>query len=52
MTNSSSINQPSIKWGDTIRNPLHREGDNQMRFNVMTSNLPFFLDKWGPRRSR
>ena len=22
------VNQPKIEWGDTIRNPLHREGDN------------------------
>jgi type I restriction enzyme M protein len=42
-----NVNQPSIKWGDTIRNPLHREGDNLMRFNVVTANPPFSLDKWG-----
>jgi len=41
------VNQPSIKWGDTIRNPLHHEGDNLMRFNVVTANPPFSLDKWG-----
>ena len=41
------VNQPSIQWGDTIRNPLHREGDNLMRFNVVTANPPFSLDKWG-----
>ncbi len=41
------VNQPRIEWGDTIRNPLHREGDNLMRFNVVTANPPFSLDKWG-----
>ena len=41
------VNQPSIKWGDTIRNPLHHEGDNLMRFNVVSANPPFSLDKWG-----
>jgi len=41
------VNQPRIAWGDTIRNPLHREGDNLMRFNVVTANPPFSLDKWG-----
>lgn len=42
-----NVNQPSIKWGDTIRNPLHHEGDNLMRFSVVTANPPFSLDKWG-----
>jgi len=41
------VNQPKIEWGDTIRNPLHRESDNLMRFNVVTANPPFSLDKWG-----
>ena len=41
------VNQPWIEWGDTIRNPLHREGDNLMRFNVVTANPPFSLKKWG-----
>lgn len=42
-----NVNQPQIKWGDTIRNPLLREGDKLMRFNVVTANPPFSLDKWG-----
>ena len=42
-----NVNQPKIEWGDTIRNPLHHEGDNLMRFNVVTANPPFSLDKWG-----
>jgi type I restriction enzyme M protein len=41
------ISQPDIKWGDTIDNPLHLEGDNLKRFNVVTANPPFSLDKWG-----
>jgi type I restriction enzyme M protein len=41
------INKPRIAWGDTIDNPMHREGDNLMRFNVVTANPPFSLDKWG-----
>lgn len=41
------INQPKIAWGDTINNPMHLEGDQLMRFNVVTANPPFSLDKWG-----
>ena len=41
------INQPKIEWGDTIDNPRHLEGNNLMRFNVVTANPPFSLDKWG-----
>ena len=29
-----NVNQPRIAWGDTLDNPIHREGDNLMRFNV------------------
>jgi type I restriction enzyme M protein len=42
-----NVNQPKIAWGDTLDNPMHREGDNLMRFNVVTANPPFSLDKWG-----
>jgi type I restriction enzyme M protein len=41
------VNQPDIKWGDTIDNPMHIEGDQLKRFNVVTANPPFSLDKWG-----
>jgi type I restriction enzyme M protein len=41
------VNQPDIQWGDTIDNPLHVEGDHLKRFNVVTANPPFSLDKWG-----
>jgi type I restriction enzyme M protein len=46
------INQPRIAWGDTIDNPMHREGDNLMRFNVVTANPPFSLDKWGAENAK
>ncbi|MEY2792379.1 MAG: hypothetical protein RJA76_371 [Bacteroidota bacterium] len=36
-----------IRWGDTIRNPKHREGDDLMRFDTVVANPPFSLDKWG-----
>jgi type I restriction enzyme M protein len=41
------INQPDIRWGDTIDNPMHLEDNKLMRFNVVTANPPFSLDKWG-----
>lgn len=37
----------SIRWGDTLRNPKHTEGDNLMRFDTVVANPPFSLDKWG-----
>lgn len=37
----------SIRWGDTIRNPKHREGDALMKFDTVVANPPFSLDKWG-----
>lgn len=42
-----NINQPKIEWGDTIDNPMHVEDNQLMRFNVVTANPPFSLDKWG-----
>jgi len=41
------ISQPRIEWGDTLQNPLHLEGNEIRRFNVVTANPPFSLDKWG-----
>lgn len=46
------ISQPRIEWGDTIRNPMHLEGDNLRRFNVVTANPPFSLDKWGQEEAQ
>lgn len=38
----------SIRWGDTIRNPLHTEGSNSlMKFDIVVANPPFSLKKWG-----
>lgn len=36
-----------IEWGDTIRNPKLLENDTTMKFEVVTANPPFSLDKWG-----
>ena len=37
----------SIRWGDTIRNPKHKEGGHIMKFDTVVANPPFSLDKWG-----
>lgn len=37
----------SIRWGDTIRNPKLKEGDELMKFDTVVANPPFSLDKWG-----
>ena len=38
----------SIRWGDTIRNPLHTQSSNSlMKFDVVVANPPFSLKKWG-----
>lgn len=36
-----------IRWGDTLRNPKLREGDELMKFDTVIANPPFSLDKWG-----
>lgn len=36
-----------IRWGDTLRNPKHKEGDSLQRFDTVVANPPFSLDKWG-----
>ncbi len=37
-----------IEWGDTIRSPKLLDDKNHlMRFDVVTANPPFSLDKWG-----
>jgi len=41
------INDAKIEWGDTLRNPLHKENDHIMKFDVVVANPPFSLDKWG-----
>ncbi len=37
----------SIRWGDTLRNPKHKEEDALMKFDTVVANPPFSLDKWG-----
>lgn len=37
----------AIRWGDTIRNPKLKEGDQLMKFDTVVANPPFSLDKWG-----
>ena len=36
-----------VEWGDTIRSPKLLEKDTTMKFEVVTANPPFSLDKWG-----
>lgn len=36
-----------IEWGDTLNNPLLRENDALMKFDIVVANPPFSLDKWG-----
>jgi type I restriction enzyme M protein len=41
------MDNATIRWGDTIRNPKLREGDALMKFDTVVANPPFSLDKWG-----
>lgn len=36
-----------IEWADTLNNPRLIEADQLIRFDVVTANPPFSLDKWG-----
>lgn len=36
-----------IRWGDTIRNPKLKDGDQLLKFDTVVANPPFSLDKWG-----
>jgi type I restriction enzyme M protein len=36
-----------IEWGDTLNNPLLVEGNRLKKFDVVVSNPPFSLSKWG-----
>lgn len=42
-----SMDDATIRWGDTINNPLLLEGDNLMKYDIVVANPPFSLDKWG-----
>lgn len=41
------LDNATIRWGDTIRNPKLKEGDALMKFDTVVANPPFSLDKWG-----
>jgi type I restriction enzyme M protein len=41
------INEADIRWGDTLRNPLHIDKNHLMKFDIVVANPPFSLDKWG-----
>jgi type I restriction enzyme M protein len=36
-----------IEWGDTLNNPRLLEGNSLKKFDIVVSNPPFSLDKWG-----
>ncbi|MBN0934463.1 N-6 DNA methylase, partial [Pseudomonas aeruginosa] len=37
-----------IEWGDTLRNPKLLDTNGQLlKFDIVTANPPFSLDKWG-----
>ncbi len=40
-----------IEWGDTLNNPLLKDGDGLMKFDVVVANPPFSLKKWGAERA-
>lgn len=44
-------NGPRIEWGDTLLEPKLIENDKLMRFEVVTANPPFSLDKWGANQA-
>ena len=35
-----------LEWGDTLNNPLLKEGDTLMKFDLVIANPPFSLKKW------
>ncbi len=43
------VDSARIEWGDTLNNPLLREGDDLMKFDIVVANPPFSLDKWGDK---
>lgn len=44
-----SLDSARIEWGDTLNNPLLRDGNGLMKFDVVVANPPFSLDKWGDK---
>jgi len=41
------VSGTTIRWGDTLKNPLLIEGDHLRTFEVVVANPPFSLAKWG-----
>ena len=41
------MDNATIEWGDTLNNPLLKENDALMKFDIVVANPPFSLDKWG-----
>lgn len=41
------IDNAQIEWGDTLNNPKLITNNELMKFDVIVSNPPFSLDKWG-----
>lgn len=41
------MDDATIRWGDTINNPLLLEGDALIKYDIVVANPPFSLDKWG-----
>ncbi|MBF8151314.1 type I restriction-modification system subunit M [Winogradskyella sp. F6397] len=41
------MDNANIEWGDTLNNPLLKENDALMKFDIVVANPPFSLDKWG-----
>jgi len=43
-----NFDNASIRWGDTIRNPLHvKDATTLQKFDIVVANPPFSLKKWG-----
>ena len=43
------LDSARIEWGDTLNNPLLRDGNGLMKFDIVVANPPFSLDKWGDK---
>ena len=41
------MDNANIEWGDTLNNPLLKENDALMKYDIVVANPPFSLDKWG-----
>jgi len=46
------IDNARIEWCDTINSPKLIENDTLMKFNIVTANPPFSLDKWGAESAK